>query len=50
MTDQPYSRKMLSVIERIDQACTAEAVLEVYEKALAEVGAEYLAVIFLPRP
>jgi len=40
----------LTVIERINQASTPEAVLEVYEKALSEIGAEYLCVVFLPRP
>jgi len=40
----------LSAIEAIEQADRAEGVLEAYEKAIAEVGAVYLAVIFLPRP
>jgi LuxR family transcriptional regulator, quorum-sensing system regulator BjaR1 len=38
----------LSVIERINQAASPEVVLEVFEKALTEIGAQYLAVIFLP--
>jgi DNA-binding CsgD family transcriptional regulator len=38
----------LSVIEHINQADSPAGVLEVFEKALAEVGAQYLAVIFLP--
>jgi len=40
----------LTVIERIKQASTPEAVLEIYEEALSEIGAEYLCVVFLPRP
>jgi LuxR family quorum sensing-dependent transcriptional regulator len=42
--------RSLSVIERINRASSPEVVLEVFEKALAEVGADYFAVNFLPRP
>jgi LuxR family quorum sensing-dependent transcriptional regulator len=41
--------RTLSVIERINQASSPEVALEVFEKAIAEVGADYLAAIFLPR-
>lgn len=49
MTDQTCSDHTLSIIERIDQASTPGAALEVFEKALADVGADYLCVVFLPR-
>jgi DNA-binding CsgD family transcriptional regulator len=44
MTDQA------SVIARIEQATSPTEVFEVFESALAEVGADYFAVNFLPRP
>src|ERR1700704_4790307 len=50
MIDQLYSYRMLSLIERINQAPTPEAVLELYETALADIGANYFCVVFLPRP
>jgi hypothetical protein len=40
----------MSVIEGISQAVPPELALDAFEKALAGVGGEYLAVIFLPRP
>jgi DNA-binding CsgD family transcriptional regulator len=46
MTTQPN----LSVLERINQAATAATALDVFERALSEIGGEYLAVVFLPRP
>jgi LuxR family transcriptional regulator, quorum-sensing system regulator BjaR1 len=45
-----FSRQTLSLIEGIDRASTPQAVLEVYEKGLSEIGAEYIGIIFLPRP
>jgi hypothetical protein len=44
------SKTTLSTIEGIGRATSPEGVLEVYEKALAQVGAEYLAVNFAPHP
>lgn len=45
-----FSHQTLSLIERIDRARTPQAVLEAYEQALFEIGAEYIGTIFLPRP
>jgi|SRR5215470_5433225 len=50
MTDQLRNNRLLSVIERIDQASTTEAVLEIFENAIAEFGAHYFGIHFLPRP
>lgn len=41
--------KKLTAIERMNLATTPEDVLDVYETAIRDVGAQYLAVIFLPR-
>jgi LuxR family transcriptional regulator, quorum-sensing system regulator BjaR1 len=46
MTTQATS----SVIEQLSRATAPEIVLEVFEQALSQIGAEYLCVIFLPRP
>jgi LuxR family quorum sensing-dependent transcriptional regulator len=41
---------LLSIIERINQASTSEAVLEVFEQAIAHAGAEYTGIVFVPGP
>jgi DNA-binding CsgD family transcriptional regulator len=40
----------LSCLDHIDGAPTSEAVLQVFEKAIAETGADYFSATFLPRP
>jgi LuxR family quorum sensing-dependent transcriptional regulator len=40
----------LSFLERIERASSSEAVLQIFEKAIAEMGADYFAVAFIPRP
>ncbi len=42
--------RTLAILEQIQKATTAEAVLKLYEKVLAEIGAEYIGILFLPRP
>jgi LuxR family transcriptional regulator, quorum-sensing system regulator BjaR1 len=49
-TSEFNDHRTMSVIESISQASSPELALEAFEKALAGVGGEYLAVIFLPRP
>jgi DNA-binding CsgD family transcriptional regulator len=50
MSDERFCTRVLSIVEAIDRASTPDVVLEVYAKALAEIGADYIGVLFLPRP
>lgn len=50
MHNEFYSHQLLSVIDRIDRANTTEAALACFEGALADIGADYVGVLFLPRP
>jgi hypothetical protein len=49
-TSELNDHHTMSVIEGISQAVSPELALDAFEKALAGVGGEYLAVIFLPSP
>ncbi len=45
-----YSCRTLSAIDRLNQAPTREDTLAVFEGAVAELGADYFGIHFLPRP
>lgn len=49
-TSELNDHHTMSIIEGISQAVSPELALDAFEKALAGVGGEYLAVVFLPRP
>jgi DNA-binding CsgD family transcriptional regulator len=40
----------LSVIDRINQATTSDAALDLFQNAIADLGAPYFGIHFLPRP
>jgi len=50
MTDALSGYRLLSILEDIARATTTEAVFELYQTAISEIGAVYLGMAFIPGP